>query len=168
LESFTKDQLIELFFLHVRNIWRVDGLYFLGIEKRFGTEPAREIDADCWKAMGKIEARRLKESLKVEKINPSSLIYILRNTSWFLDALEKVYETSENKAIIKIIRCRTQETRIRKDLGVFPCKKVRQGYLQAFTEELDPSVQVICKACPPDKHPSGAWCEWEFIFRLPG
>jgi len=28
--------LFDLFFLQIRNLWRVDGLYFLGIEQKFG------------------------------------------------------------------------------------------------------------------------------------
>jgi hypothetical protein len=36
LEEMPKDRLLDLFVLHIRNVWRVDGLYFLGIEERFG------------------------------------------------------------------------------------------------------------------------------------
>jgi hypothetical protein len=54
------EKLLDYFFLQVRNLWRVDGLYFLGIEKRFGTEAATEIDADVWVIMAKIEAKSFK------------------------------------------------------------------------------------------------------------
>ena len=63
LKSMSKDKLLDLFFLHIRNLWRVDGLYFLGIEKRLGTDIATEIDVDCWRLMGKLEARALKKTL---------------------------------------------------------------------------------------------------------
>ena len=159
------DQLLDLFALHVRNIWRVDGLYFLGIEDKFGTEAATEIDANCWRVMGKIEARHLREISNVERIDPASFIYLLRNTSWALDILEKEHDVSEDKAIFRVVRCGTQETRIRKGLGVFPCKQVRFGYLKSFAEELDPNIEVVCEVCPPDKRPPGVWCEWEFRFK---
>jgi hypothetical protein len=61
-----KKKLLDLFFLHVRNLWRVDGLYFLGIEEKFGTEAATEIDINCWKFMGKLEARDLKALLEIK------------------------------------------------------------------------------------------------------
>ncbi|MCK4435967.1 hypothetical protein KAU87_04060, partial [Candidatus Bathyarchaeota archaeon] len=67
LRKLPREKLLELFFLQVKNLWRVDGLYFLGIEKQFGTEAATEIDSDCWKIMGKIEARELKEKLAIKE-----------------------------------------------------------------------------------------------------
>ena len=45
------EKLLDFFFLQIRNLWRVDGLYFWGIEKKFGTEAATEIDADVWAVM---------------------------------------------------------------------------------------------------------------------
>lgn len=165
LENMPKDQLIDLFALHIRNIWRVDGLYFLGIEEKFGTESATEIDANCWKVMGKIEARYLKKILGVDEVLPDSLIHMLRNTSWALDIQEKKYEVSKNKATIRVVRCGTQETRISKELGIFPCKRVRFGYLEAFAKELNSDIQVKCNFCPPDERPAGVWCEWEFRFK---
>ncbi|MCJ7699422.1 hypothetical protein MUO56_04160, partial [Candidatus Bathyarchaeota archaeon] len=51
-----KKLLLDSFFLQIRNIWRVDGLYFLGIERKFGTEAATEIDAGVWESMAAIEA----------------------------------------------------------------------------------------------------------------
>jgi len=44
------EKLLDFFFLQIRNLWRVDGLYFLGIEKKFGTEAATEIDAGVWES----------------------------------------------------------------------------------------------------------------------
>lgn len=164
LEDMPKDLLLDLFSLHIRNIWRVDGLYFLGIEEKFGTEAATEIDANCWRVMGKLDARHLRRILNVDKINPTSLIYLLRNTSWALDIIEKEHEVSESRAIFRVTRCGTQETRIRKELSVFPCKQVRFGYLKALAKELDPNIEVICRICPPEERPPGIWCEWEFKF----
>lgn len=164
LEDMPKKRMLDLFTLHVRNIWRVDGLYFLGIEEKFGTGSATEIDSDCWRVMGKIEARGLRKILDVERVDPDSLIYLLRNTSWALDIPEKDYEVSENRATMRVTRCGTQETRISKDLGIFPCKRVRYGYLESFANELDVGISVECKICPPDERPPDVWCEWEFTF----
>jgi hypothetical protein len=40
LEAMPNDKLLDFLFLQVRNLWRVDGLYFLDIEKKSGTEAA--------------------------------------------------------------------------------------------------------------------------------
>jgi len=165
LEGLPRDRLLDLFALHIRNVWRVDGLYFLGIEERFDTESATEIDANCWRVMGKIEARNLRRILDVGKVNPASFVHLLRNTSWALDIPEKEHEVSERKVVFWVVRCGTQETRIRKGLTVFPCKRVRSGYLEAFARELDPSIRTTCRVCPPDERPPGVWCEWAFKFK---
>ena len=162
LGSMPKEKLLNLFFLHNKNLWRVDGLYFLGIEERFGTQPATEIDASCWKIMGKIEARELKEALKVENDGISALIETLKNTSWALYQAEKESEASARRGAFRVTRCRTQETRMKKGLGEFPCKAVRFGYLKSFVAEFNPRIRVTCRACPPDDHPRNIWCEWEF------
>lgn len=164
LEKLSKEKLLDLFFLHIRNLWRVDGLYFLGIEDKFRTGAATKIDARCWKTMGRIEARHLRDILEIKEINPKSLIYALKNTSWALDIPEKKTEITEWKAIFRVTKCGTQLTRIRKGLQVFPCKKVRFEYLRSFAQELNPEVETVCKICPPDKRPPNIWCEWEFAF----
>jgi len=121
--KLSKQKILDLFFVQVRNIWKVDGLYFLGIEDKFGTQAATWIDTGCWQTMGGIEARHLREMLDIKKIDPKSLIYMLRNTGWALDILEKETEIAERKAIFRVTKCGTQLTRIKKRLGVFACKK---------------------------------------------
>jgi len=162
LGNTPKDKLLKLFFLHIKNLWRVDGLYFLGIEEQFGTEAATTIDASCWKIMGKLEARELKGTLGVEKNDVAALMNMLKNTSWALYQTEKESAASPERGVFRVTRCRTQETRIEKGLGEFPCKQVRFGYLQSFAKEFNPKIEVECKTCPPEMHPKNVWCEWEF------
>lgn len=162
LGEMPKEKLLELLFLHIKNLWRVDGLYFLGIEGKFGTETATEIDADCWKIMGKLEARELKQALAVKENDVASLMKTLRNTSWALYQTEKESEASANRGVLRVTRCRTQETRTGKGLSEFPCKQVRFGYLEGFAKEFNPNIKVVCRTCPPDKHTGDVWCEWEF------
>jgi len=162
------EKLLDLFFLHIRNLWRVDGLYFLGIEKNFGTEAATKIDADCWKTLAKIEAKDLKRTLGVEKVEDvDTLLYLLRNTSWALYQTKKGVEadSSKTRGVFRVIECRVQQARLRKGLGIFPCKKVRFGYLKSFAEALNPNFEVVCRVCPPDEKPPNFWCEWEFLLR---
>jgi hypothetical protein len=162
LEAMSKDKLLDLFLLHIRNLWRVDGLYFLGIEERFGTEAATEIDTGCWKLMGKIEARDLKALLEIRQNDIPSLMYALRNTSWALDQINKEVEVSEDKGIFRVVDCRIQQARVRKGLEIFPCKNVRFTYLKAFAKEFNPDIEVKCRICPPDERSPNVWCEWEF------
>ena len=61
LSEIPKDKIADFIFLHLRSLWAVDGLYYLGIEEAYGTKAATEIDRKVWEVMGNIEARRLKK-----------------------------------------------------------------------------------------------------------
>ncbi len=162
LKDLPVETLLELFNMHIKNIWRVDGLYFLGIEKEFGTEAATRIDTNCWKILGKLEARALKNLLNIKKNDVPALMHALRNTSWSLYQEEKQVESSPSRGVYRVTKCRVQKTRISRALDVFPCKSVRFSYLKAFVEEFNPNIKVNCRAAPPEKRPKNVWCEWEF------
>jgi len=164
LVGMSADKLLDYFFLQIRNLWRVDGLYFLGIEKKFGTEAASEIDAGVWETMAGIEAKSLQKMFSVgENSEIATIMDLLQKSSWALDQPFKTITVSKEKAVLGIDRCRTQETRLSKGLDEFPCKKVRSGYLEKFAKTLNPKVKVNCIVCPPDKHPKDKWCKWEFV-----
>jgi len=164
LTAIPMEKLLDFFFLQIRNLWRVDGLYFLGIEAKFGTEAATEIDAGVWEIMAKIEAKSLKRMFNVgDNPDVATIMDLLRRSSWALDQPFKTVEVSGNRAVLTINRCRTQEARLKKGLSEFPCKRVRFGYLRNFAKTLNPNVEVNCLVCPPDKHPPDLWCRWEFV-----
>ena len=157
------EKLLDFFFLQIRNLWRVDGLYFLGIEEKFGTEVATDIDAWVCHTMAKIEAKRLRRMFQIsENADISTIMDLLQKSSWALDQPFKTIEISRNKAVLTVDKCRTQDARLNKGLSEFPCKKVRFGYLKNFAKTLNPNVEVNCIVCPPDKHPPDLWCRWEF------
>jgi hypothetical protein len=157
------EKLLDFFFLQIRNLWRVDGLYFLGIEKEFGTEAATQIDARAWQIMAQIEARSLRRMFKVDgNADIPTIMNLLLRSSWALDQPFKTVKVTNKKAILTIDRCRTQEARLKRGLGEFPCKKVRFSYLKNFAKTFNPNIDVDCIVCPPDKHPANLWCKWEF------
>jgi hypothetical protein len=163
LHGIPHDKLVQLLLTQVRNIWSEDGLYYIGIENRFGTAMATEIDREVWAVMGKLEARRVKEALDISVVDLQDLFEILKHTSWLLDMENKEYEMDDSHLIIRNTCCRVQQTRVKKGLGEFGCKPVRTGYLKNFIAELNPKINVTCNLCPPDDHPEDLYCEWEFI-----
>jgi hypothetical protein len=163
LSHMPPEKLLDFIFLQIRNLWRVDGLYFLGIEKEFGTKAATEIDSGVWEAMAQIEAKSLQKMFKIgENADVRTIIELLHRSSWALDQPFKAVEINDRRATLNVNKCRTQESRLGKGLDEFPCKKVRFGYLKNFAKTLNPKVEVNCIVCPPDKHSKDAWCKWEF------
>ncbi len=161
------DVLMELMFTHVRNVWRVDGLYFLGIEERLGTDFATEVDAGCHKVLGKIEGKSLPSILGLKKRGIPELVTALKHSCWYLDLLEKTFEmdADKNRAVLTVNVCGTQLTRVNKGLSVFPCKQVRRGYMESFVKAFSRDLKCTPVFCPPDERPKDAWCRWEFTRR---
>lgn len=161
ISKFPLDKILDLLFLQIRNIWRVDGLYFQGIEKAYGVEAATNIDIDTWKILAKIEAKDLKRVLGYKVVNNiNDIVLLLRLTSWALYQTSKAEIYKNETAIFRIINCRVQEARLKKGLGIFPCKQVRFSYLKSFIEELNPEYTVEVESCPPDNKPVDYWCGW--------
>lgn len=167
LGELDKDTYADLTFMHLRNMWAVDGLYYLGIEERFGTEAATEIDAFVWKIMGKIEARRLQKLLGLGN-DLDSMIKGLKYSGWAMDLEDKDWEEADDGVLLRTIRCRVQLTRQKDELEVFPCKVVRWGFLKAFAKVFNENIEVLCNQCPPDELEEGKWCEWKFIMKNEG
>ena len=163
LSSLAKEKLIDLLIIHARNTFRVDGLYFLGIEEKFGTESALQIDTKCWKTMGEMEAHEIRKFTGKSRFLIPDAMEALQFTSWSLDQRHKVVDVSEEKGVFRVVQCRTQLTRLKKGLSEFPCKEVRYEYLKAFAKELNPQIEVACRMCPPDRRSEDSWCEWEFM-----
>ena len=162
IEDIPKEKLADFIFTHLRNMWAVDGFYYLFIEEKYGTEIATEIDRKVWEVMGKIEARKIKQLFDIKKNDIPSLMKALSYSGWSMDLEDKEITVEKDKATLRNVRCRVQNTRLKKGLTEFGCKPVRHGFLKSFAKEINPEIEVTCNVCPPDKHPDNLWCEWVF------
>ncbi len=162
ISKIPRDVIADFILMHLRDMWAVDGLYYLGIEGKLGTKEATEIDRQVWEVMGKIEARKIKKLFDIKGNDVESLMKAIRYSGWALDLEDKEIIVEKNKGIIRNIKCRVQNTRLEKGLKEFGCKPVRWGFLKSFAKEFNPDIIVKCNVCPPDKHSKDLWCEWEF------
>lgn len=162
IKQIPEDKLADFIFMHLRDMWAVDGFYYLFIEEEYGTEVATEIDRKVWEVMGKIEARKIKKLFQIEKNDIPSVMKALSYSGWSMDLEDKEVIVEKDKAILRNIKCRVQNTRLTKGLSEFGCKPVRFGFLKSFVKEFNPDITVTCNVCPPDKHSDDLWCEWEF------
>jgi len=162
IHDIPRDKLADFVFMHLRDMWAVDGLYYLGIEEAFGTKAATEIDRKVWEVMGKIEARKIKNLFEIKGNDVATVINALRYSGWAMDLEDKEINVEKDKAVLRNVKCRVQNTRLKKGLTEFACKPVRWGFLKAFAKEFNPDIKVKCNVCPPDEHPDDLWCEWFF------
>jgi len=160
LVSLPEDTLKQLLATMIRNLWRVDGLYFLGIEKKFGTEAATDIDASCWASMAELEARDLMKILSIDAGSLDALEKALPLTTWYLDHARKRMTRTADALVFEVLECRTQKARLKKSLPVFPCRPVREGYLTRFAAAF--GCRCDCEVCPPGDRDGEVWCRWRF------
>jgi len=118
------DKIADFIFLHLRDLWAVDGLYYLGIEEESGTEAATEIDRKVWEVMGKIEAKKLKNFLKIKDNDIPSMMRALQHSGWALDLEDKEIIVEDDHAIVRNIACRVQNTRLSMGFSEGICKRV--------------------------------------------
>lgn len=65
LSAFSKDELIELIEIYSKNWLAMDGVWFQSVERKLGMDEAMYHDAEAWKRFTVIEAKRIKEFLKL-------------------------------------------------------------------------------------------------------
>ena len=162
LQSLPRETLIELIKMYSRNWHTCDGLWFSGVEERYGTDRALEIDIDMWDVSSRLEARRIKEVLAIP--DNAGLDEVLRTVnlmSWAAKCSYRVERDGE-RATLTVISCPPQEARIKSGKEVFACRPTFEHGFTNVAAVIDPGVKVSCRYCPPGPHPSDSWCQWEF------
>jgi hypothetical protein len=162
-KDLTKEELIELLKDAAKNWLAHDGLWFQAVENKCGIDAAIELDGQAWKQFTQIEAKRI---MKRFTIKPGggipALIQALKFRLYAFINVQEVTEVSENRCLFRMVNCRVQETRKRKNLPDFPCKPVGIIEYTYFAKTIDPRIKTRCIACPPDPHPDDYYCCWEF------
>lgn len=169
IENLPKKKLILLLQDAAKNWLAHDGLWFRAVEDSYGTEAAIELDKKAWEAFTVIEAKRI---MKRFDIKPGGGIpALVRALGFRLYAhinVQEVTEQEKTRCVFRMNRCRVQEARKRQNLPDFPCKSVGMVEYSGFARTIDPRIETKCLICPPDPHPPGVWCAWEFSLSRAG
>ena len=158
-EEFVRRELIDA----AKNWLAIDGLWFLTIENRFGLEAAIDCDAEVWEQFSRIEANRIISRLKLpENGGLDTLETALQYRLFSLINSYQARRLDKNTLEWYMLTCRTQTARTRKDLPLFPCKKIGIIDYVTFATRIDPRIKTECISCPPD-HPTERFCcGWKF------
>ncbi len=160
LAKLPKQTLIELIKMNAENWMTLDGLWFSGVEEKFGLDAAVELDVRMWKIGSRVEAKRIKQLLNLGE----GLDSVLRTINFMSWAANFGYEVEhfKNRAVWTCRQCPPQEQRVKMGMGEFPCEPTFDACFKNITQVVDPKVKVRCLFCPPGPHPDDAWCQWEF------
>ncbi len=162
-EELSKEDLLKIVDTYAKAWQAMDGAYFLALEKKYGMDIAIEMDKEAWKIFSPIEANRIMNEFGVHK--GGGLKALEKALGYRVYARLNKQSTEwkdENTLIFTMNACRIQLARNRKGLPDFPCKQVGEIEYSYFAETIDPRIKTRCIICPPDEHPSDAYCRWEF------
>jgi hypothetical protein len=167
-DTMSREQLLKVVEMFAKNWLAHDGCWFLAAEERLGMEGAIELDARSWERFAAAEARRIAAAFDLPA--NGGLPALERALSFRLySAINAQHvEWSEDRQRLRFFMdlCRVQETRRRKGLAEFPCKRVGTVEFGVFARTIDARIRTQCVSCPPDAI-SGGYCAWEFSLEAP-
>lgn len=164
LESMTRGDLIRYVEILSKNLLTLDGYWFLGVESRFGIDAAIDLDRNAWEQYAVSEAKRVKELLGTDGGTLEDLERAL-HLICFSPSSGVRTEILDGRLIMTVTKCRPQRARTRDGRGEFACKPVGMAHLSNFAKTINPRLETRCAFAPPDPHPEGIWCSWEFAMK---
>ncbi len=164
IDDLSREDLLKLLDIYAKNWLAHDGCWFLALEEKFGLETAIEMDTRSWEQFSPIEARRIMQAFDIpENGGLPALEQALGYRLYARVNRQAAHWTDDGALEFRMIECRVQAARRRKGLPDFPCKPVGIVEYSQFARTIDPRIQTICLACPPD--PVGSeYCAWRFTF----
>ncbi len=163
LKTLPRETLEGMLVDFAKNWLAHDGLWFQAVEKETDMETAIKLDTSAWEWFTKIEAKRI---MLRHGINQNGGLDALKKALGFrLYAVlneQVITEETEKSFVFKMVDCRVQSARKRKELPPFPCKSVGLVEYEWFAKTIDPRIKTECIACPPDKEERDFYCGWKF------
>ena len=162
LEKLSREQLIELLLIDSKNLVAMDGVWFQSVEREQGMDCAMHHDEEIWKRYTRSEAKRIKKFLGLGE-HPG-LEGLARALSYRMVDRANPSEVGyrDGRLIYKILVCRVQEARTRKNMPLHPCKSAAVYEYGGFAEEIDDRIKCRCVSCYPDVTDESCSCAWEF------
>jgi len=162
-KDLPKETLLGMLEDFAKNWLAHDGLWFQAVEKENDMKTAIKLDTEAWERFTKIEAKRI---MKRHNIPENGGLEALKKALGFrLYAalnVQTISEETKNSFVFKMVDCRVQSARKRKELPPFPCKSVGLVEYAGFASAIDPRIKTECIACPPDEAERDYYCGWRF------
>ncbi len=163
LKDLPKEKLLGMLEDFAKNWLAHDGLWFQAVEKECDMKTAIKLDTEAWDTFTKIEARRIMKRHNIpENGGLEALKKALQYRLYSVLNEQVITDETENSFIFKMVDCRVQSARERKNMPLFPCKSVGIVEYTEFAKTIDPRIKTECLACPPDEKERDYYCGWKF------
>lgn len=165
LSQFSKDQLIELIEIYSKNWLAMDGVWFQSIEQKSGMDEAMFHDAEAWRRFTVIEAKRIKEFLKLPDNSGVNGLEKALRLRFYANINKDLIEIDGNTLTYTAVECRVQTARARKGMPFHPCKSVGEIEYSGFAKVIDERFVCECVSCYPDITDNSCCCKWRFTLK---
>ncbi len=167
LQALTKEELIELISLYSKNWLALDGVWFQSVEQTEGMDAAMYHDERAWERFTVIEAKRIKQFLKLEEHPGLEGLEKALSRRFYAHINEAFFEYTDGKLIYTMKKCRVQTARERKGMPWHPCKPVGIKEYSGFARTIDDRITCRCLSCFPDITDNTCCCKWDFSLLQP-
>lgn len=163
LKDLPRETLEGMLLDFAKNWLAHDGLWFQAVEMESGIKKAIELDADAWEIFTRLEAGRIMARHGIgENGGLEALKKALGFRMYAILNEQAITDETDDSFFFKMIDCRVQSARKRKNMPLFPCKPVGIVEYTGFAEAIDPRIKTECIACPPDDKERDFYCGWRF------
>ncbi len=167
LWSLPPEQLEQLLDASCVNWLAADGVWFQAVEALATMHDAKRANDTCWTRFSPYEAARIRELLELPEPGQAQrpLDVLKTALSYRLYARvnrQEIVDDGPDAFIFRMLNCRVQHARKRKQLEDYPCKSGGVVEYRCFARAIDPRIEVECLSCPPDPHPDDWYCAWRF------
>ena len=162
LTDLSREDLIKLLKVFAKNWLSHDGCWFIALEEKFGLKTAMELDTKAWERFAVAEARRIMNEFEIPKNGGlKSLEKAFQFRLYSVINKQEVEWIDEKNMKFKMLECRVQKLRRKKELPDFPCKSVGEIEFSQFAKTVDSRIKTKCVSCPLDDV-KDFYCGWEF------
>lgn len=168
MENFSRDELLQLIEIYSKNWLAMDGVWFQSVERKHGMDVAMLHDAEAWSRFTVIEARRIKDFLKLPDNSGLEGLKKALSLRFYANLNDDESIINGNKLVYRCIDCRVQTARKRKGMELHPCKSVGIIEYSEFAKVIDSRITCRCLSCYPDITDNDCCCAWEFTLDLHG
>ena len=162
LDSLSKEELIELIGAYSKNWLAMDGVWFQSIEKKLGMDEAMFHDGEAWRVFTEVEARRIKQFLKLPEYAGLEGLRQALSLRFYANINRDEIIIKDNTLLYRVLECRVQTARQRKQMGFHPCKPVGIIEYSGFAKIIDSRITCECLNCYPDSCDQTCCCSWKF------
>lgn len=163
LEKLSREELISLIDLYSKSWLAMDGVWFQSIERELGMDAAIHYDEEAWKRYTVIEAKRIKEFLKLEEHPGLKGLEEALKYRFYGNLNENHFSYEEDGSLVyTVAMCRVQHARTKKGMPLHPCKSVAIYEYTGFASIIDSRIQTECLSCFPDVTDNTCSCSWRF------